>query len=69
MRAHRLKAADALAAYARAQKPTSALLLLLVDAVAAMLATDHAASVTVLIGGVAITRDPAATRPSKMAER
>lgn len=55
---HRLNAADALATYARAEMPTTALLLLLADAIATMLAADTLTSVTLLIDGVAITRAP-----------
>jgi hypothetical protein len=56
---HRIKATEALARYAKARKPTTALLHLLVDAMTAMLATDMLASVTLSIDGVAITRAPA----------
>jgi hypothetical protein len=55
---HRLKATEALATYARAKMPTTALLLLLADAIATMLAADTSASVTLLIDGIAITRAP-----------
>jgi hypothetical protein len=58
---HRLRAVDALTTYARAEIPTTALLLLMADAIATMLAADTSTSVTVSIDGIPITREPGAT--------
>jgi hypothetical protein len=56
---HRQQAAEALAEYSEAKIPTSALLLVLANAIATMLSADLASPVTILIGTTPITREPA----------
>jgi len=53
--------AEAFAAYAHASKPTTALTHKLLDAIAVMIAVDHATCISILMHGLAIvTREPTA---------